>query len=211
MTATDNGHATPEAVTNSDGPDPCVDLRARTPVLERVVDVAATVVDECIVRFEDDRLRIAATDPALVALVDVTLEAAACETYRVREPTTVGLDLERLADCLGMAGTDDVVGLRLDDETGTLGIELEDLAYATGVLDPETVREPPDVGDLEAPTTAAGDDLDEPGRTTGRGCRFRRLDRSRSATPLTKVHTSERPVGLFRRLPVEVDNLNMRT
>lgn len=112
------------------------------------LDPVAALVEECRVGFDEDGLRIAAADPATVALVDLRIDAAAFEAYRAREGR-VGLDLERLCSVLGVADRGDSVELALDPETRRLDVSIGELAYGLALLDPETVRAPPDRSEME--------------------------------------------------------------
>jgi proliferating cell nuclear antigen len=106
------------------------------------------LVEECRVRFDEDGLRVAAADPATVALVDLRIDAAAFDAYRAEEGR-VGLDLDRLCSVLGVADRGDGVELTLDPETRRLRVSIGGLSYSLALLDPETVRAPPDRSEME--------------------------------------------------------------
>lgn len=116
--------------------------------LRTALDPVAALVDECRVRFDEDGLRVAATDPATVALVDARLRPGAFETYRA-ESGRFGLDLERFLDVVGVGARDDAVEMVLDPETRRLRVSIGDLSYSLALLDPDTVREPPDPAEME--------------------------------------------------------------
>lgn len=120
-------------------------LEARGPVapLERFVSLATTTVDECRLRVEPDGLRLRATDPATVAAVDLSLDESAFDRYEA-SGGLLGVDLERLERVLGTSAGDATVGLSLDREQGRLDVSLGDVDYALGLLDPGSVRSPPD-------------------------------------------------------------------
>ncbi|MFC4359721.1 DNA polymerase sliding clamp [Halobium salinum] len=115
--------------------------------LQTVLDAAAVLVDECIVRPEPDEFRIVATDPATVGIVDATVDAAAFERYET-SGARLGVDLTRLAAVVGMADGDDLVGLSLDPERRRLEVRVGDLVYALALVDPDAVRSLPDVVDF---------------------------------------------------------------
>lgn len=116
--------------------------------LSTALDPVGALVSECRVRFDEEGVRIAATDPATVALVDLRIGVEAFETY-CAEDGRVGLDLERLQSVLGVADRGDAVELALDPETRRLEVAIGGLSYSLALLDPETVRAPPDRAEME--------------------------------------------------------------
>ena len=111
--------------------------------IQRTVALVRTVVDECRVRLDGDGIRIAAMDPATVAAVDLELPAEAFESYDAAGGR-LGVDLTRLGEVVGMAERGQLVEVRLDAETRPLDVAVGDLEYTLGLVDPESVRSPPD-------------------------------------------------------------------
>jgi len=112
----------------------------------------STLVDECKVNATDDGLEIAAVDPANVAMVDMCLDASACAHYEA-DGATLGVNLDRLEDVLGMADSGDMVQLDLNEETRKLDIQLGGLEYTLALIDPDSIRQEPDIPDLDLPAT----------------------------------------------------------
>jgi proliferating cell nuclear antigen len=129
--------------------------------LQTVVEAVGVLVDECRVRVTSDGMRFRAADPALVAMVDVTLDASCFEHYECTE-TVLGLDLDRLAAVLGVAERGDSVDLSLDATTRTLHVGVGTLSYTLGLLDPDSIRDEPDLPDLDPPAevTLSGAHID---------------------------------------------------
>lgn len=127
--------------------------------LTAVLDAASVVVDECIVDVSPDGLAITAIDAATVGMADLHLDADAFDSY---DATTMrfGVTLDRLQDVLALAGSDDPVELAVDATTRTLHVNVDELAYQLALLDPDTVRSPPDTvaiaADLDATVTVDG-------------------------------------------------------
>ena len=119
------------------------------------------LVDECKIRLTDDGLSIRVVDPANVAMADVSLDAAAFESYDA-DGGVIGLNLERLTDVLSMGGKGDLVSLTLNEETRKLDIHIDGLSYTLALIDIDTIRQEPDLPELELPATVVltGDDLD---------------------------------------------------
>jgi proliferating cell nuclear antigen len=118
--------------------------------LQDALDSVSVLVDECKVRLNEDELSIRAVDPANVGMVDLTLPAAAFESYEA-DGGVIGVNLSRLEDIAGMADADDLVHLELDEETRKLHIEMDGLSYTLALIDPDSIRQEPDLPDLDLP------------------------------------------------------------
>ncbi|ESP87501.1 DNA polymerase sliding clamp [Candidatus Halobonum tyrrellensis] len=118
--------------------------------LRDALDSVSVLVDECKLRLEEDELAIRAVDPANVGMVDLALEAAAFESYEA-DGGVIGVNLNRLEDIVGMANSGDLVQLELDEETRKLHIQIEELSYTLALIDPDSIREEPDIPDLDLP------------------------------------------------------------
>ena len=118
--------------------------------LQDALDSVSVLVDECKIRLNEDALSIRAVDPANVGMVDLTLEAAAFESYDA-DGGVIGVNLARLEDIAGMAGSGDLIHLKLDEETRKLHIEIDGLSYTLALIDPESIRQEPDIPELDLP------------------------------------------------------------
>lgn len=138
------------ATTDADSPPTETTFHCELPAdrLRTALDTADALVDECRLRFDESGIRIAAADPATVALIDLRIDASAFDTYRTAEGR-FGLNLERLLDVLGVGDPGTTVELTLEPETRRLAVELGELSYTLALLDPETVRAPPDRSEME--------------------------------------------------------------
>ncbi|WP_254542988.1 DNA polymerase sliding clamp [Halomarina pelagica] len=129
--------------------------------LRAALDSVSVLVDECKIRLEDDGLTIRAVDPANVGMVDLSLSAAAFESYET-DGGVIGVNLSRLEDIAKMAGADQLVQFKLDEETRKLHIQIEGLEYTLALIDPDSIRQEPDLPDLDLPATVVveGRDID---------------------------------------------------
>ncbi len=116
--------------------------------LQDALDSVSVLVDECKIRLNEEALSIRAVDPANVGMVDLTLEAAAFESYEA-DGGVIGVNLARLEDIAGMANSGDLIHLELDEETRKLHIETDGLSYTLALIDPESIRQEPDIPDLD--------------------------------------------------------------
>lgn len=117
---------------------------------QNALEAVGVLVDECRVHVDSERMRFRAADPALVALVDLSLDAERFERYEATE-TVLGVNLERLSEMLSVAGKGDDVRLKLDETSRKLHVEVGTLSYTLGLLDPESIRDEPELPDLEPP------------------------------------------------------------
>lgn len=120
--------------------------------LRTALDSASVLVDECKIRLEEDGLAIKAVDPASVGMVDLELSAAAFESYEA-DGGVIGVNLTRLQDIVGMAESGQLVQLELDEETRKLQISIDGLEYTAALIDPDSIREEPEIPDLDLPAT----------------------------------------------------------
>ncbi|WP_224270236.1 DNA polymerase sliding clamp [Haloprofundus salinisoli] len=133
--------------------------------LSKTLDPIGVLVDECKIRLDEDGLRISAMDPATVGVVELHLEASAFESYEA-DSGVVGVDVERLDGVVGMADADQLVHLELDAETRQLLIRIGGLEYTLALVDPNAVRQEPDLDSMELPASAVVE-----GRQFGRAIR----------------------------------------
>ncbi len=129
--------------------------------LRTALDSVSVLVDECKIHLEEDGLRIRAVDPANVGMVDLSLDAAAFESYEA-DGGLIGVNLTRLEDIAGMADADQLVHLELDEETRKLQIRIDGLEYTLALIDPDSIRQEPELPDLDLSSEVVieGSDID---------------------------------------------------
>lgn len=125
------------------------------------LDSVSVLVDECKIRLDEAGLTIRAVDPANAGMVDLRLDASAFESYET-DDETIGVNLTRLEDIAGMANADDLIHLELDEKTRKLHIQIDGLEYTLALIDPDSIRQEPDLPDIDLPATAVieGRDID---------------------------------------------------
>ena len=129
--------------------------------LQSTLGSVGVLVDECKIHLTEEGLEIRAVDPANVGMVDLTLDAAAFESYET-DGGLIGVNLVRLQDIAGMASGDQLVHLELDEETRKLHIAIDGLEYTLALIDPDSIRQEPDLPDLDlaAHVVIEGKDID---------------------------------------------------
>jgi len=134
-------------------------VRAET--LQSTLDSVGVLVDECKIHLDETGIEIRAVDPANVGMVDLSLSAEAFESYEA-DGGLIGVNLVRLQDIAGMADSGQLVELELDEETRKLHISIDGLEYTLALIDPESIREEPDLPELDLSSTIVieGRDID---------------------------------------------------
>ncbi|MFW6435263.1 MAG: DNA polymerase sliding clamp [Halovenus sp.] len=129
--------------------------------LQSTLDSVGVLVDECKIHLDEEGIEIRAVDPANVGMVDLSLNASAFESYEA-DGGLIGVNLVRLQDIAGMADSGQLVELELDEETRKLHISIDGLEYTLALIDPESIREEPDLPDLDLSSTIVieGRDID---------------------------------------------------
>jgi len=62
------------------------------------------------------------------------------------------VNLDRLNDIAGMADSGQLINMELDEETRKLHIKIDGLEYTLALIDPDSIRQEPDIPDLDLPT-----------------------------------------------------------
>ena len=136
--------------------------------LESLLEPVNAIVDECKIHLGGEAVSISAVDASNVALVDVQLDAAAFESYET-DGGVIAVHLDRLEAVVANADAGALVKLRLNDETRKLQIAFGRVDFELALLDPDAVREEPDLPDLDLPATVGleGRHLDQAVTLTG--------------------------------------------
>jgi proliferating cell nuclear antigen len=116
--------------------------------LTATLDSVGVLVEECKIHLEEDGFEIRAVDPANVGMVDLSLSATAFESYEA-DGGVIGVNLSRLEDIASMADAGQLVHLELDEETRKLHISIDGLEYTLALIDPDSIRQEPDIPDLD--------------------------------------------------------------
>lgn len=117
------------------------------------------LVDESKFRFTDDGLRVRAVDPANVGMVDMTLDV----DHDLGE-TVAGVNVKRLSGLCQNKPRSVTLDIELARPYGTVSIEQEfangqvwDVTERFGFIDPGSIRQEPDVPDIDYDATAEVD------------------------------------------------------
>lgn len=117
--------------------------KIKAEVMKQAIGVVKALVDEAKVKLSKDGIKIKALDPALVALVEMTLNKSAFEEFNADEQE-IGVDLERIEHIIDLGSEDDIVSIRLDEEKSKLILNIVNITRrmplidTTGMSDPKT-------------------------------------------------------------------------
>lgn len=117
-------------------------------VLDTYLDVVGAVVSECILDPTDDGLQVLAVDSTNAFMVDAELPASEFHGYET-DGTPIGVNIEDLQTAIGLADGNDALTLELDPDTWKLEVSGSDFEYAIAPYDTETVRDPPEIPDVD--------------------------------------------------------------
>jgi proliferating cell nuclear antigen len=145
-------------MTEADGFEAIIDADTFDTFLEH----ADALIGECKLRLDADALRTTFVEPSNVAMGDLELDADAFESYRT-EGGVIGVAIETIRDVLSLINDDTLVHLWLDAETRKLELESDGLEYTLGLIDPDAIRQEPDLPELELAgrVVLEGRDLDQ--------------------------------------------------
>ncbi len=118
--------------------------------IKEVTNALTAMVDEIRFNITPGGVSMKAVDPANVAMVSMTLEKDAFESFEATEGI-LGINLDKLSSFIEMADNEDVVALELDEEKHKLKIDIRGLSYTMSLLDPESMRKEPKIPSLDLP------------------------------------------------------------
>ena len=110
-------------------------------VLKEFTGVLSTLTDEAKIIIDEKGIAVKAVDPAHVAMVDLTLNAKAFESYSA-SPMEMGVDIEKLGEVLRLAKAEDSISLKFDKEKNKIIVNVENLTRRMSLIDTSGMSEP---------------------------------------------------------------------
>jgi len=120
---------------------------------QELIGSVSTLVDECKIHLNESAVQIKTVDPANVAMANQFLSADAFESYE--GSGLIGVNVNRLEDIIGMPDADTLLHITIDQSTRKLKIQFNDLDYTLGLIDPPSIRDEPDIPDLDLPANVS--------------------------------------------------------
>jgi len=124
------------------------------------IDAVAALVTECRMHYSEQEVWIRSVDTANVAMVILTLQREAFNTYEAT-PGELGLDITKMKNIFTMMGKASEVSLDYPDGANKIEVRFEGYHYAITLLDTSTIKKDPNSPGIELPgvVTVAGADL----------------------------------------------------
>jgi len=129
--------------------------------LESFLEPQLALVQEARWHLDEEGIQVKAVDPANVGMIDITLAASACESYEA-DGDLIALNLGQFEDVLSVIDSADLVHLSINEQTRKLEIEAGTFEYTQALIAPNSVRDDPDLPDLDLPAeiVVGGSELD---------------------------------------------------
>jgi len=138
-----------------------VEIKTTADVIKPIVDYAYCLVDEAKFHFDSDGVHYKTVDPANVAMVKLDASPGVFNTYNADE-TVVGVPLKETMKALraGRKRQGDTITVSYEDMQLSTTVKRDydgtemDLQTNQSTIDPDAIRQEPDLPDLELPVSA---------------------------------------------------------
>lgn len=114
------------------------------------IESISRLVDEIKLNISEGGVSSKSADPANVAMVVFQLGKDGFNEFEIDQEMTIGIDLNRLEDILGVASSSDEIFMESEDGS-QLSISVSGFDYNISLLDPSTIQQEPKVPDLDLP------------------------------------------------------------
>jgi len=124
------------------------------------IEAVSALVTECRLHFSEQEVWIRSVDTANVAMVILTLEQGAFNSYEAT-PGELGLDIAKMKNIFTMMGKASEVSLEYPEGANKIDVRFEGYHYAITLLDTNTIKKDPNSPGIELPgtVTISGSDL----------------------------------------------------
>ncbi len=117
------------------------EAKLKADVLKEMVDVVSTLVDEAKLNVGKDSVTIKAVDPAHVAMVDLSLDRGAFESYKA-EDAELGLDMDKMKEILRLAKAGEVISVTHDEDKNRLVVSVGNTTRRMSLVDTAGMSDP---------------------------------------------------------------------
>jgi proliferating cell nuclear antigen len=171
--------------------------KVKSEVLKGIIDVTSPLVNEVKFNVTKDGISLRAVDPAHVAMVDLTVEKDAFDTYEAKE-LEMGVDMDKFSGIMRLAGSADDVNLTYDGKANRLIITIGNLVRKMALIDTAGMPDP------KMPT------LDLPGRVVVKASELTRGVRaSEAVSDHLALTMNDKSFELFAEGDTDTVNLNL--
>ena len=117
------------------------EAKLKADVLKELVDVVSTLVDEAKLNVGKDSVTVKAVDPAHVAMVDLSLDRGAFESYKAEE-AELGLDMDKMKEILRLAKAGEVISITHDEDKNRLVVSVGNTTRRMSLVDTAGMSDP---------------------------------------------------------------------
>ncbi len=117
------------------------EAKLKADVLKELVDVVSTLVDEAKLNVGKDSVTVKAVDPAHVAMVDLSLDRGAFESYKA-EDAELGLDMDKMKEILRLAKAGEVISITHDEDKNRLVVSVGNTTRRMSLVDTAGMSDP---------------------------------------------------------------------
>lgn len=121
--------------------------RMEANVIQTIIGQFTPIADEGRLHLNEDGLNINIVDPANVMMRSGDYPKALFEEWNT-SGGCLGVNLDRFADVISMADKDELITLELTSKR-RLRVAFDGLEYTLALIDPESIRQEPDIPDLD--------------------------------------------------------------
>lgn len=115
--------------------------KVRADILKEIIDVTSPLVNEVKFNISPQGISLRAVDPAHVAMVDLKVEDKAFEEFKATD-MELGIDLDKLASVIKLAGSNEIVSLEYDGDSNRLIVKIGNLVRKIGLIDTAGMPDP---------------------------------------------------------------------
>ena len=115
--------------------------KVKSEVLKGIIDVTSPLVNEVKFNVNKDGIALRAVDPAHVAMVDLTVGKDAFDNFDAEE-IELGVDMDKFAGIMRLAGSGDDVTLKHDEKANKLIITIGNLVRKMALIDTAGMPDP---------------------------------------------------------------------
>jgi proliferating cell nuclear antigen len=118
-----------------------LNITAKQDTMRTIVDILTVLVEEAKFNFTEGHLEVRSVDPSHVAMIRMEVDAAAFEAWESDE-CSVGFELTKIRDLIGLAGAEDLIEIQFDENDGRVNIQVGEINRVIRPLDRAAMIEP---------------------------------------------------------------------
>ena len=117
------------------------EAKVKADVLKELVDVVSTLVDEAKFNIGKDSITVKAVDPAHVAMVDLSVDRSAFESFKADEGE-LGVDMDKMKEILRLAKAGETISISHDEDKNRLVVTVGNTTRRMALVDTAGMSDP---------------------------------------------------------------------